>query len=153
MGKTVKSLEELHAVAEEFLREIASVPVRKGVMIIGLSGDLGAGKTAFVKCIADILGIKETITSPTFILEKIYIIPRGSLLGSHFLKLIHIDAYRLHSGDEMRALDWEALIADASNIIFIEWPEQVAEAMPEDMIKISFAYIDEKTRKVNFLNF
>lgn len=150
MVKKVKSLEEMRAVAEEFLRGIASVPVRKGATIIGLSGDLGAGKTAFVKCVADILGIKETITSPTFILEKIYIIPRGSLLGPRFLKLIHIDAYRLHSGDEMRALDWGALIADASNLIFIEWQEQVTEAMPEDMIKISFAYIDEKTRRVNF---
>lgn len=150
MGKTVKSLEEMRAVAEDFLRAVASTPARKGATVIGLSGDLGAGKTAFVKCVADILGIKETITSPTFILEKIYIIPRGSLLSSRFLKLIHIDAYRLYSGEEMRALDWEALVADASNIIFIEWPEQVAGAMPKDMRTLSFEYIDEHIRKVTF---
>lgn len=144
----MKSLEELRAVAEKFLRGIAEAPLRTGATVVGLSGDLGAGKTAFVKCIADILGIKETITSPTFILEKIYIIPRGSLLGARFTKLIHIDAYRLHSANEMHALDWSTIIADPTNLIFIEWPEQVDGAIPDDAIKLSFEYVDEKTRNV-----
>lgn len=146
--KQVKNLVELRAVAEGFLRDLASRPPQKNATVVGLSGDLGAGKTAFVKCVAAALGITEVVTSPTFILEKIYIIPRDGVAGSHFLKLIHIDAYRLHKGEEMRALDWEAIVADESNLIFIEWPEQIAEAMPKDMIKLSFNYVSEGVRSV-----
>lgn len=150
MTKKVKSLEELRAAAEELLREVARAPLGEGAITIGLSGELGAGKTAFVKCVASILGIKETITSPTFILEKVYIIPRGSLLGSRFAKLIHIDAYRLEGGTEMRALGWEAISSDPQNIIFIEWPEQVADALPRTMKTLAFAYVDETTRAITF---
>ncbi len=152
MIKEVKNLVELRAVAEGFLRDIASRPPQSNATVIGLSGDLGAGKTAFVKCIAAALGIVEVVTSPTFILEKIYIIPRDGIMGSRFLKLIHIDAYRLHKGEEMRALDWEALLTDETNLIFIEWPEQVADAMPKDMTKLSFNYVSEGVRSVTIEN-
>ena len=150
MTKEVKSLEELRVVAGEFLNEIAHAPLGEGATIIGLSGDLGAGKTAFVKCIANILGIKETITSPTFILEKVYTLPRDSFFGSRFAKLVHIDAYRLEGGAEMRALGWEAISADPQNLIFIEWPEQVADALPHTMKTLTFAPVDETTRTIIF---
>lgn len=149
MVKEVKSLGELCAVAEGFLREFAHMPSGEHATVVGLSGDLGAGKTAFVKCVAGVLGIKETITSPTFILEKVYGIPRGSLLGARFTKLIHIDAYRLEGGNEMHALGWEAVVDDPQNLILIEWPEQVADAMPKEMMIIRFEYVDEKTRTVD----
>ncbi|MBI5400570.1 MAG: tRNA (adenosine(37)-N6)-threonylcarbamoyltransferase complex ATPase subunit type 1 TsaE [Candidatus Yonathbacteria bacterium] len=148
MTQEVKNLEELRAVAERFLRSLSEKPAKDTATVVGLSGDLGAGKTAFTKCIANILGITEVVTSPTFILEKIYIIPRGSVVGERFTKLIHIDAYRLEGGEQMIALDWDALLKDEHNLILLEWPEQVKEAMPEDMIKISFEYVDEGVRRV-----
>lgn len=148
MKKEVKNLEELRAVAEAFLGKIAGNPQKETATVVGLSGDLGAGKTAFTKCVASILGITEVVTSPTFILEKVYIIPRGSVLGERFLKLIHIDAYRLEGGKEMRALDWDALLLDEHNLILIEWPEQVKDAMPEDIINLSFEYAGEGVRQV-----
>lgn len=147
--KEVKNFGELRAVAEKFLRSLATQSPQETATVVGLSGDLGAGKTAFVKCIAATLGITDVVTSPTFILEKIYIIPRGSILGSRFLKLIHIDAYRLHTGDEMRALDWSALLTDKTNLIFLEWPEQVSDAMPKDMITLSFNYVSEGVRAMS----
>jgi len=146
--KEVKSLEELRAIAEVFLSSLAQKEAKETATVVGLSGDLGAGKTAFTKCIASILGITEIITSPTFILEKIYIIPRGSMLGERFTKLIHIDAYRLESGREMKALDWGALLLDGHNLILLEWPEKVSEAMPKDTINISFEYIGESVRTI-----
>lgn len=148
MVKNVASLEELRAVADGFLRTLVQKPLKETATVVGLSGDLGAGKTAFVKCIASILGINEVVTSPTFILEKVYIIPRGSIAGERFTKLIHIDAYRLESGKEMRALDWNALLLDEHNLIFMEWPEQVKDALPEDIINLSFEYAGEGVRKV-----
>ena len=138
----------MRTVAEAFLKEIFARPSSQNATVVGLSGDLGAGKTAFTKCIAAAFGITETVTSPTFILEKVYIIPRGSVVGDRFTKLIHIDAYRLHSASEMKALDWEAILADEHNLILLEWPEQVHDALPKDMIKLSFEYASEGVRKV-----
>lgn len=150
MIKTAHSVAELHNIAEEVLREIHRVEAQEHATVIGLSGDLGAGKTAFVKCVADILGIEETITSPTFILEKIYTVPENKIFGERFSRLIHIDAYRLDSGSEMRALDWDTITSDPANIIFIEWPKQVAEIMPKQAISLSFEYVDEHTRTITF---
>ena len=140
MVKNVASLEELRAVALGFLKTLATKPLKDTATVVGLSGDLGAGKTAFTKCVASILGITELVTSPTFILEKVYTIPHGSVLGDRFTKLIHIDAYRLEGGKEMRALDWDAILFDEKNLILLEWPEQVSDALPKDMIKLSFEY-------------
>lgn len=148
MQKKVKNLEELRAVAERFLGVISQNPLKETATVVGLSGDLGAGKTAFTKCVASILGITEVVTSPTFILEKVYIIPRGSVLGEFFTKLIHIDAYRLEDGKEMRALDWDSLLLDEHNLILIEWPEQVKDAMPRDIINLSFEYAGEGVRQI-----
>ncbi|KKT59310.1 MAG: hypothetical protein UW54_C0029G0006 [Parcubacteria group bacterium GW2011_GWC1_44_26] len=73
---------------------------------------------------------------------------RGRYEGERFTKLIHIDAYRLEGGKEMRALDWDALLLDEHNLIFIEWPEQVKEAMPKDIINLSFEYAGEGVRQI-----
>mgnify|MGYP001562904296 CR=1 FL=1 len=151
MIKEVKNLVELRALAERFLRGVAERPSSTSsdrATVVGLSGDLGSGKTAFAKCLASALGIADVVTSPTFILEKVYIIPRGSLVGERFTKLIHIDAYRLHSASEMRALDWDALLADEHNLILLEWPEQVKEVLPKDITMLSFEYVDEGVRRV-----
>jgi len=150
MITTAHSLTELRGIAEDVLKEIARRGAEDRATVIGLSGDLGAGKTAFVKCSADILGIQETITSPTFILEKIYPLSKNLIFGERFSRFIHIDAYRLETGNEMRALDWETITHDPKNIIFIEWPEQVAEVMPPQIISLSFEYVDEGTRKITF---
>lgn len=148
--REVKSLVELRKVAEDFLIGLVQAPEKDRATVVGLSGDLGSGKTAFTKCVADILGIKEVVTSPTFILEKIYIIPQGSMVGERFMKLIHVDAYRLEGGVEMIALDWETLVAGKDNLILIEWPEQVEDVMPKDIMKISFEYVSEGVRKISF---
>ena len=148
MKKEVKNLEELRAVADGFLKTIVEKPLKETATVVGLSGDLGAGKTAFVKCAASILGITELVTSPTFILEKVYIIPRGSVVGERFTKLIHIDAYRLEGGKEMSALDWNSLLLDEHNLIFMEWPEKVEDVLPEDMMKLTFEYAGEGVRSI-----
>jgi len=148
MKQEVKNLEELRVTAESFLNMLTQKSSKDTATVIGLSGDLGAGKTAFTKCVASILGIDEVVTSPTFILEKIYIIPRGSVVGDRFTKLIHIDAYRLEEGKEMRALDWDAILLDEHNLILLEWPEHIKEALPKDIIKISFEYVGEGVRRV-----
>lgn len=151
MRKEIKNLKELESFAREVLKGILDSPQKESATVVGLSGDLGAGKTAFTKCVAHTLGISEVITSPTFILEKVYDIPPQKGGYSRFKKLVHIDAYRLSAKHEMRVLGWDALLCDPSNIIFLEWPEQVEGALPHDAIKISFTYINEGTRLVEIL--
>ena len=109
------------------------VPHPESATILALSGDLGAGKTTFAQGIARALGVEEQVTSPTFVIEKIY-----QLQNQTFTRLIHIDAYRLTDPHELEVLGWKEIIADPANLILIEWPEKVAGLIPADAINISF---------------
>ena len=134
------SLEQTQDFAKEWL---ASLPVNKDeATIVGLYGNLGAGKTAFTKAVAKELGITEDITSPTFVIEKLY-----ETKNDHFKRLIHIDAYRLEAGRELQDLDFEKLVENPNNLIIIEWPENVKEILPENHNKIYCEFVDETTRK------
>lgn len=139
VSKNIKDTEKL---AEDFLTYIH--PANQAV-IMGLYGDLGSGKTTFTQCVAKILGVKETVTSPTFVIEKIY-----KLEDKNFSHLIHIDAYRLESGKELETLGWKEISEDPKNLIFIEWPERVSEILPENIQKIYFKFVDESTREVEW---
>lgn len=114
-----------------FVSEIS--PKKDGATVVTLSGDLGAGKTTFTQGIAAALGVTETVTSPTFVLEKIY-----ALTGQKWERLVHIDAYRLKGAHELGVLGWMELVADPVNFIVLEWPERVEGAIPEDAIKLKF---------------
>lgn len=141
--RTVRSLEELNAFAREFLAGISPLPDR--ATVVGLSGDLGSGKTAFVKACAEALGVVEAITSPTFVLEKRYTLPKGA----HWKYLIHIDAYRLNGSAELKPLRFSETIADPGNLVLIEWPEIVADALPKDRMVLSFVFVDDTTRLID----
>lgn len=104
----------------------------EGSVIISLSGDLGAGKTTFTQHLAKALGITETVNSPTFVIMKQY----GCGEGQPFEQLVHIDAYRVEDVDEMRVLGFAALLEEKGTIICIEWPEHIADLIPEDTIKV-----------------
>lgn len=112
--------------------------------VLALTGDLGAGKTAFVKALAKHVGVGEDVTSPTFVIMKTYPITSGS----DFKQLVHIDAYRMKDGHELSVLGWDTLLADPGNLIAIEWPELVADVMPDDAITLAFAHVDETTRDI-----
>lgn len=144
METLVCSIEETEACAEDFIQRIGSAAgTRTRATVVGLSGELGAGKTAFVKAAAKTLGVSETVTSPTFVIEKIY-----KLQGQPFEHLIHIDAYRLDSADELRVLGWDDIVREPGNLIFIEWPERVSEIVPDGVIPIDFTVVSENERRV-----
>lgn len=116
---------------------------RGGALILGLYGDLGAGKTAFVKESAWLLGVKEIVVSPTFVILKRY-----KIKDLKYKNLIHIDAYRLESEKDLEQLGWNEIIKNPENIIFIEWPERVGDVLPKDAVKIYFEFVDEETRGI-----
>lgn len=137
------SLEETQKLAKDWL---ASLPQPTDeATVVGLYGNLGAGKTTFTQAVARELGITEPTTSPTFVIEKLY-----ETTHPFFKRLIHIDAYRLEAGRELQALDFEKLVENPNNLILIEWPENVKEILPENHLKIQCEFVDEKTRKFVF---
>ena len=140
-----KSLEDTEKIVRELV-EKEFVKNDGGALIVGLYGDLGSGKTAFTQVVAKCLGVKETVTSPTFVIEKIY-----KLDNKNFDHLIHIDAYRLKSGDELLHLGWEEIAKNPKNIIFIEWPERVAEILPNNIKKIYFTFVGENSREIKMI--
>ncbi len=113
--------------------------------VVALEGDLGSGKTTFSQSVGEILGVREVMQSPTFVIEKIY-----EINFEGFTHLIHIDAYRLDRFEELLHLGWEEICSRPENLIFIEWPERVKEIIPEDAKHIKFNFIDETTREISF---
>jgi len=138
------SLEETHKCAANLVKELsAAQSTRTSATVVGLSGELGAGKTTFVQAAARALGVALTVTSPTFVIEKIY-----KLDGGPFKHLIHIDAYRLTDENELRMLGWDDIAYDPKNIIFIEWPENVKELLPRDTTLINLEVAGEYERHI-----
>lgn len=134
------SLSELQEKAGAFIRVLRP---RERATVIALAGDLGAGKTTFAQAAARSLGVRRSVTSPTFILMKRY-----DLSGQAFKRLIHIDAYRMQDTEELEVLQWERLLRDPQNLILIEWPERVAEVIPKDARRVSFSAIAPESRAV-----
>jgi len=137
-----KSLDETEKIAQDFLNKLK--PKTNGATVVGLHGDLGSGKTAFVKLVAKNLGVSENITSPTFVIMKHY-----KLSTINYKLLIHIDAYRLDNGNDLTKLGWQDLVSDPSNLIMLEWPEIVSEILPKDYIRVDFKFVDENTREIH----
>jgi len=143
-----KSVNETKQVAEDFLRQIQNTYTHTNhALVIGLFGDLGSGKTTFTQAVGEILGVKEVMTSPTFVIEKRYdIAPISYKLQAK--KLIHIDAYRLDSDGEILNLNFQEDLNNPDNLILIEWPERVEGALPADLVRINFKFISEFEREI-----
>ncbi len=144
------SVEETAEIARDFIKDLNSK--ENLATIIGLYGELGAGKTTFMKYVAEAFGIKETVQSPTFVIEKIYELKGASekTQVQGFTHLIHIDAYRIEKEEEMVNLGWNEIIADNKNLICVEWPERIAGIMGEHL-KIFFEHsenLNEQERKI-----
>lgn len=131
--------------AERFA--VSLMPRKDRATVVTLSGELGAGKTAFVKAAAKALGVDDHVTSPTFVIMKIY-----DLEGKAFKRLVHIDAYRLKGAHHLKVLGWNSLMSDPQNLIFMEWPEQAADAIPADAVRIELRYSGGDDRTISYEN-
>lgn len=146
METLVRTLEAFTTAAGTFAAGLSPKP--EGATLVTLSGELGAGKTAFVKAAAKALGISEDVTSPTFVLLKSYELPRKSEDG--FARLIHIDAYRLEGGVELAPLHFDEYLAQADNLIMLEWPEKVSDALPVPAVRVGVEAMPDGARKITY---
>ena len=129
----VKKISETRKIARLLAQEVLKSKKR---LIIGLEGELGAGKTTFIQAFAKGLGIGNKITSPTFVLIKKY------------RNFYHIDCYRIKTYKDILSLDFLEIISNPKNIILIEWAEKIRKILPKNKIWIKFKIISNKERKI-----
>ena len=114
--------------------------------LVTLEGDLGAGKTTFVKAVATAVGIDpSTVTSPTFNLITIH------ESQDIMLRFIHADMYRLTDPDELIEIGWDSALAappDYRCWTFVEWPQRIAPALPAERLCIKFEVTGKSSRRL-----
>lgn len=152
MIKVSKSPEETQKIAGELALKIikGSPSTSSGqAQVLGLEGELGAGKTVFVKGFAKVLKIKGPINSPTFIIMKKYKIPQTK---NYKLKtvnyLYHVDVYRLKNEKDLIKLGIKQVFESPSNIVLIEWSDRVKKILPKNHTKIHIDHLSENKRKI-----
>ena len=138
-----RSTKDTEKAAYDFVVSLEKSREQEQATVVGLYGELGSGKTTFMKSVARAFGVEEIVTSPTFVIQKSY-----PLKNKRFSNLYHIDAYRLTSGDDLLTLGWERVLGDPKNIIFIEWPEFISSALPASINTVMFETTDETTRDI-----
>ena len=138
-----RSPKDTEKAARDFVASLEKSREQEQATVVGLYGELGSGKTTFMKSVARAFGVEEIVTSPTFVIQKSY-----PLKNKRFSNLYHIDAYRLTSGDDLLTLGWERVLGDPKNIIFIEWPEFISSALPASINTVMFETVDETTRDI-----
>ncbi len=112
--------------------------------VVTLEGELGAGKTCFVRGMAEGLGIKASkVSSPTFVIAHEY---RGT---NH--TLTHIDAYRIVGEVDLETIGWSEMLVSKDTIIAIEWPSRIASSLPRSRIEVTIEAISEHERGIRIL--
>lgn len=112
-----------------------------GATVLALQGDLGAGKTTLTKALAQKLGVTETVVSPTFVIAKFY-----PATEQDFETVVHMDAYRIESLDELAPLGWKALLQRPNTLIVIEWPEKIARGLPAERLHFAISHEGNQRR-------
>ncbi len=144
MKLTSHSVAETNKLAAGLARKVMKIGPQKYATVVALEGELGAGKTVFVKAFARAFGIKSRITSPTFVLMKRY-----TLTAKRHMLLFHIDAYRLRDYRDLLSLGIKEAITDPANIILIEWSERVKPILPKKCTKVHIDHVDNSRRKIS----
>ena len=106
--------------------------------VVALYGDLGAGKTAFVRGMARGMGLNCRVSSPTFTIVNEYLGPR---------ELIHFDMYRLSGADELFDIGWEDYLRRGA-VCAVEWSEKVEDAFYGDEIRVTIEKLGDTRRKI-----
>ena len=138
MKKITKNEKETFELAHDLGGKI------KKKTVFALKGDLGTGKTVFAKGLAKGLGVKKTITSPTFVLMKIYPIEGNK----HIKEFCHIDTYRLKGEKDFEAIGAEEYLNKKDVVVAIEWPDKIKNLLPKDAKLVKLKHEKEEKRQI-----
>ena len=138
--KTCNSLEDTKDLAEKF-----SNAVRDKGAFVSLYGEIGAGKTAFVKMVASALGIKDRVTSPTFVILNEY--------HNGDIPMYHFDLYRLEEEGVKTIIDELREYSEGKILTFVEWAEFSQDEIPFNHLQVNVTYEEGEARKYFFKAF
>jgi tRNA threonylcarbamoyladenosine biosynthesis protein TsaE len=130
----IKSTAFIAETAREFIR------IMNGRKVVAFYGELGAGKTTFIKAICYELGVEDVVSSPTFALVYEYRTKAGS-------SIFHVDLYRITSVSELYDIGYEEYFYGDS-LCFIEWPEKAEELLPPGCLKVYITVNKDGSRKL-----
>lgn len=132
------SVEETEAIAEQLSRTLV------GGSCVALYGELGAGKTQFVRgLVRGLGGNPQSVSSPTFVLLNVY---EGGRL-----KVFHLDAYRVHGPAEFEAIGFAELL-EQGGVVVIEWADRVQQLLPETRVDVRIVATGEQIRMIDIRN-
>ncbi len=134
--KVCKTLDDTKELAQNFAKLI------KDGCFINLYGEIGAGKTAFVKLVADALDVKEKVTSPSFVILNEY--HTGSI------PIYHFDLYRLENEGVRTIVDELREYSEGKQVTFVEWAEFSQDEVPFNHLQINVTYSDDDSRIYTF---
>ncbi len=138
---------------KELAKNLAKKLIQKKsekALVIAMSGELGSGKTTFVSGFSKVLGIREKILSPTFVLIHKHELKPGEKPIQHkgYKFLYHIDAYRLESEKDLLKLGIKEILTNPKNIIMIEWADKVKRIVPKNATWIYLKHSDKNRRSI-----
>jgi len=137
MKKIVYSLDNIESVVQEFMQDT------RGAQIITFTGGLGAGKTTFIRCMANALGVQEVVTSPTFTYFNMYHSADGRMV-------YHFDLYRLKSLVEFEAAGFFEYLYQPDSIALIEWPEIALGSLRRHVCHVALSVVSENERLLTY---
>ncbi len=140
------SANQTRKLAVFLVKEIFKIKPFKNALVLALWGELGAGKTTFVQGFIKSAGIKNKITSPTFVIIKNY-----KLKTKNYNCIYHIDCYRIREPKELIKLGLKEIFKNPKNIILIEWAEKIKKILPKNTIWIKFKHgqkINQRTLEI-----
>lgn len=130
----IPSLDKINTAAAEFLKKTSEITT------FAFYGNMGAGKTTFIKAICEQMGITDVINSPTFSIVNEYTLPDG---GSVY----HFDFYRINKVEEVYDMGYEEYFY-SGNKCFMEWPEKIEALLPDDCLKVNIEVLNDGRRMV-----
>lgn len=128
----IESLDKIHHTAKEFIEQIGKNTV------FAFNGNMGAGKTTFIKAICNELGVLEIVNSPTFSIVNEYETISGEII-------YHFDCYRINKIEDALNLGAEEYLY-SGNLCFIEWADNIAPLLPDSLVNVNIEVKDDEKR-------
>lgn len=132
----LNSIDDLPRAAKEFKNAIGNHTV------IAFHGEMGAGKTTFIKALCAEFGVKDTVSSPTFAIINEYLTPENDII-------YHFDLYRLETIADLQNIGVEDYFY-SGKLCFIEWPELANTLLPGNVLDVTISVLPDKTREIKF---
>lgn len=134
MKLLIKSLSDIETVAQKFVKNMGDNTV------FAFYGEMGVGKTTFIKALCRVLGVTETITSPSFAIVNEYSKEDGD-------PIFHFDFYRIKKIEEAYDFGYEDYFY-SGHLCFIEWPELVESLLPDDVVRVQIVLESNEQRSI-----